>query len=166
MRQAFELAWANAFTFRLTECSLMIFKMPIPFSKSRPFCMHMDDILFKAPVEVGNLLYFNSQICYTQDQYVQTRVSAEVTNLKIYFVIFESFCQVLNPKTGELSVTNVFHYTFLIKENKQPPTIIPKTYHEVHNNLSPFTIHSNYSFILQSMLYLTGRRHFKASTGL
>lgn len=115
MRQAFELAWANAFT----------------FSKSRPFCMHMDDILFKAPVEVGNLLYFNSQICYTQDKYVQTRVSAEV----------------LNPKTGELSVTNVFHYTFLIKENKEPPTIIPKTYHE-------------------SMLYLTGRRHFKASTGL
>ena len=54
--------------------------------------MHMDDILFKAPVEVGNLLYFNSQICYTQDQYVQTRVSAEVTNLKIYFVIFECFC--------------------------------------------------------------------------
>ena len=41
--------------------------------------MHMDDILFKAPVEVGNLLYFNSQICYTQDNYVQTRVSAEVS---------------------------------------------------------------------------------------
>ena len=38
--------------------------------------------------------------------------------------------QVVNPKTGELSVTNVFHYTFLIKD-KIPPTIIPKTYHEV-----------------------------------
>ena len=38
--------------------------------------------------------------------------------------------QVLNPKTGELSVTNVFHYTFMIKD-KIPPTIIPKTYHEV-----------------------------------
>ena len=49
------------------------------YSKSRPYCMHMDDILFKAPVEVGNLLYFNSQICYTQDNYVQTRVSAEVS---------------------------------------------------------------------------------------
>ena len=40
--------------------------------------------------------------------------------------------QVVNPKTGELSVTNVFHYTFLI-EDKIPPTIIPKTYHEVCN---------------------------------
>ena len=48
------------------------------FSKSRPYCLHMDDIMFKAPVEVGSLLYFNSQICYTQDNYVQTRVSAEV----------------------------------------------------------------------------------------
>ena len=62
MRQAFELAWANAYV----------------FGKSRPFCMNMDDILFKAPVEVGELLYFNSQICYTEDNYIQTRVSAEV----------------------------------------------------------------------------------------
>ena len=62
MRQAFELAWANAYV----------------FGKSRPFCMHMDDIWFRAPVEIGALLYFNSQICYTQDNYIQTRVSAEV----------------------------------------------------------------------------------------
>merc|ERR1711997_414919 len=112
MRQAFELAWANTYT----------------FSKGRPFCLHMDDIWFRAPVEIGSLLYFNSQIAYTEDNYIQTRVSAEV----------------VNPKTGELSVTNVFHYTFLIKD-KIPPTILPKTYHE-------------------SMMYLTGRRHFKSST--
>jgi len=109
MRQAFELAWANTYV----------------FGKSRPFCIRMDDILFKAPVEVGQLLYFNSQICYIEDNYIQTRVSAEV----------------VNPKTGELSVTNVFHFTFKLK-NKEPPFIIPKTYHE-------------------SMMYLTGRRHFQ-----
>ena len=62
MRQAFELAWANACV----------------FGKSRPFCMHMDDIWFRAPVEIGALLYFNSQICYTEDNFIQTRVSAEV----------------------------------------------------------------------------------------
>ena len=38
----------------------------------------MDDIWFRAPVEIGSLLYFNSQIAYTQDNYIQTRVSAEV----------------------------------------------------------------------------------------
>lgn len=112
MRQAFELAWANAYV----------------FGKSRPFCMHMDDIWFRAPVEIGALLYFNSQICYTQDNYIQTRVSAEV----------------VNPKTGEMSITNVFHFTFMTKDGT-PPSIIPKTYHE-------------------AMMYLTGRRHFYNST--
>jgi len=113
MRQAFELGWANTYT----------------FSRGRPFCLHMDDIWFRAPVEVGSLLYFNSQIAYTEDNYIQTRVSAEV----------------VNPKTGEMTVTNVFHYTFIIRD-KIPPSIIPKTYHE-------------------SMMFLTGRRQFKSSIG-
>ena len=50
MRQAFELGWANAYV----------------FGKSRPFCMHMDDIWFRAPVEIGAMLYFNSQVLYSQ----------------------------------------------------------------------------------------------------
>lgn len=112
MRQAYELGWANTFV----------------FAKSRPYCIHMDDIWFRAPVEVGGMLYFNSQISYTEDNYIQTRVSAEV----------------LDPRTGEMSVTNVFQFTFLIKD-REPPKIIPKTYHE-------------------AMMYLTGRRHFKSST--
>ena len=110
----------------------------------------MDDIWFRAPVEIGAMLYFNSQICYVQvraflltilknchcfivelnlaleycylagllhslqDNYIQTRVSAEV----------------VDPQTGEMSITNVFHFTFLAKE-KTPPSVVPKTYHEV-----------------------------------
>ena len=46
MRQAFELGWANAYV----------------FAKERPFIVYMDDISFEAPVEVGSLLYFNSQV--------------------------------------------------------------------------------------------------------
>jgi acyl-coenzyme A thioesterase 9 len=98
MRQAFELAWANSYV----------------FGKCRPWCVHMDDIWFRAPVEIGAMLYFNSQICYVQDNFIQTRVSAEV----------------LDPQTGEMTITNVFHFTFLAKE-KTPPFIVPKTYHEV-----------------------------------
>ena len=54
--------------------------------------------------------------------------------------------QVLNPKTGELSVTNVFHYTFMIKD-KIPPTIIPKTYHEVTGNFirKPYILFQHFS---------------------
>jgi acyl-coenzyme A thioesterase 9 len=49
MRQAFELAWASAYV----------------FSKERPYIKYMDDISFEAPVEVGSLLYFNSQVIFT-----------------------------------------------------------------------------------------------------
>ena len=66
MRQAFELAWANTYV----------------YGKCRPYIVHVDDILFRKPVEVGSMLYFNSQVCYTEDNYVQTRVSAEVRTLQ------------------------------------------------------------------------------------
>ena len=94
------------------------------FSKERPFIVYMDDISFEAPVEVGSLLYFNSQISYIEDKYIQVRVSAEV----------------LDPHTGQMKVTNVFHYTFELRESK-PKSIIPKSYHE-------------------AMMYLNSRRHF------
>ena len=62
---------------------------------------------------MGSLLYFNSQIAYVEGQKIQVRVSAEV----------------LNPLTGEMKTTNVFHFTYEIREGK-PKMIIPKTYHE------------------------------------
>ncbi|XP_023335369.1 acyl-coenzyme A thioesterase 9, mitochondrial isoform X2 [Eurytemora carolleeae] len=108
MRQAFELAWANTHV----------------YGHCRPYIVHVDDIWFRKPVEVGSMLYFNSQICYTSEQFVQTRVSAEVWD----------------PKSGEMSVTNVFQFTFELRD-QNPAQIIPKTYHE-------------------AMMYLTGRRHF------
>jgi len=114
MRQAFELAWANTHV----------------YGKCRPYIVHVDDIWFRKPVEVGSMLYFNSQVCYTEDNYIQTRVSAEV----------------LDPKTGGMSVTNVFQFTFQMRK-EGTPQIIPKTYHE-------------------AMMYLTGRRHFLNSKAL
>ena len=53
------------------------------------------------------------QICYTEDDKIQVRVSAEV----------------LDPSTGKLNLTNVFQYTFETRE-EDVPRIIPKTYHE------------------------------------
>lgn len=98
MRKAFELAWANAYV----------------YGCKRPFINHMDDILFRAPVDVGSLLYMNSQICFTEDDKIQVRVSAEV----------------IDPSTGKLDLTNVFQYTFDTKDEDDVPMIIPKTYHE------------------------------------
>ncbi|XP_072440777.1 acyl-coenzyme A thioesterase 9, mitochondrial-like isoform X2 [Chiloscyllium punctatum] len=109
MRKAFELAWANACV----------------YGNSRPHAIAVDDILFQKPVEIGSLLYLSSQVCYTEDKYIQVRVHSEV----------------VDPLTKEHSTTNIFHFTFGCEtEVKQ---VIPKTYGE-------------------SMLYLDGKRHFKA----
>ncbi|XP_067948664.1 acyl-coenzyme A thioesterase 9, mitochondrial-like [Watersipora subatra] len=62
MRQAFELAWANA-------CI---------YSKNRCITVAVDDIIFKAPVAIGSFLYFSSQVAYTENHQMQVRVYAEV----------------------------------------------------------------------------------------
>jgi len=101
MRQAFELAWANAHV----------------FGQCQPVCVHMDDIWFRSPVEVGDVLRFTSQISYVQENYMQTRVSATVVG------------------PGTATVTNVFHFTFEARD-KTPPLVMPKTYSEAMVHLS------------------------------
>ena len=60
-RQAFELAWGNAYI----------------FCRERPYTVYMDDISFEAPVEVGNLLYFNSQISFVHQHYIQVSLISD-----------------------------------------------------------------------------------------
>uniref|UniRef100_A0A0B6ZLN7 HotDog ACOT-type domain-containing protein n=1 Tax=Arion vulgaris TaxID=1028688 RepID=A0A0B6ZLN7_9EUPU len=98
MMKAYELAWANV--------SL--------YTKTRPgTCKCVDDIVFKQPVEVGSLLFFSSQIVYTNGSDIQVHVHAEV----------------LDPEKGTRDTTNDFQFTF---DTGLPnlPRIIPKTYAE------------------------------------
>ncbi|XP_043853579.1 acyl-coenzyme A thioesterase 9, mitochondrial isoform X1 [Dromiciops gliroides] len=94
MRKAFELGWATA-------CN---------FGASRPFPFTVDDIMFQRPVEIGSLLYFSSQVCFTEKNYIQVRVHSVV-----------SF-----PGSKEYKTTNVFHFTFFVE--KEVPSVVPKTY--------------------------------------
>ncbi|XP_064638232.1 acyl-coenzyme A thioesterase 9, mitochondrial-like isoform X2 [Lineus longissimus] len=64
MRQAFELAWANANV----------------FSQRRPFIIAVDDIAFKRVVAIGSLLFLSSQVVYTSGTKLQIRVHAEVVD--------------------------------------------------------------------------------------
>nr|XP_056717851.1 acyl-coenzyme A thioesterase 9, mitochondrial isoform X1 [Euleptes europaea]XP_056717852.1 acyl-coenzyme A thioesterase 9, mitochondrial isoform X1 [Euleptes europaea] len=96
MRKAYELGWATA-------CS---------YGSSRPYVIAVDDIMFQRPVEIGSLLFFSSQVCYTEENFIQVRVHSEV----------------YNSDTRQHHTTNVFHFTFM-SEN-QIPQIVPKTYGE------------------------------------
>ncbi|KAK3896235.1 hypothetical protein Pcinc_000089 [Petrolisthes cinctipes] len=81
-------------------------------SKQRPRVLHIDDILFRSPVEIGSLLYLNSQVVYTEGQHMQISTKASVVDVV----------------TGSTNLTNIFHFTY---EVDQPvPTTIPETYHE------------------------------------
>ncbi|XP_043219163.1 acyl-coenzyme A thioesterase 9, mitochondrial-like isoform X2 [Amphibalanus amphitrite] len=97
MRQAIELGWANAMV----------------ASGSRPRLTHVDDILFRKPVDVGSLLYLLSRVVYTEGNNLQLCVSAEV----------------VDPRLGTKDLTNVFYFTFTTKEPVKP--ILPQTYHEM-----------------------------------
>ncbi|KAJ8403289.1 hypothetical protein AAFF_G00355060 [Aldrovandia affinis] len=96
MRKAYELAWANT-------CA---------YGGCRPNLVAVDDILFQKPVEIGSLLLLSSQVCYTQDKYIQVRVHTEV----------------LDPLSRQHHTTNVFHFTFSSPE--EVPAIMPRSYGE------------------------------------
>lgn len=98
MRQAFELGWTNAYV----------------YSKARPFIVHVDDIWFRKPVEIGSLLYLSSQVVYTDNPQLQVRVNASV----------------VDPLTNSWDTTNVFHFTFTTDGNVPIRQIVPKSYSE------------------------------------
>ena len=65
----YSVTWArdNAhYIMQLTFWSSYPTKQTFTPGQCRPWCMHMDDIWFRSPVEIGAMLYFNSQICYVQ----------------------------------------------------------------------------------------------------
>ncbi|XP_038066787.1 acyl-coenzyme A thioesterase 9, mitochondrial-like [Patiria miniata] len=96
MRQALELAYANAAV----------------YCQRRPMFKSVDSIQFRKPVEVGDLLYLASQVAYTESNYMQLRVHAEV----------------VDPRTGDRDTTNVFHFT--VKSSEPVQSVQPKTYGE------------------------------------
>lgn len=96
MRHAMELSWALAYT----------------FSKRRPKLLHISDINFIKPVEVSSLISMSAHVLYTELNYMEIVVIAEV----------------FDPITGTQSTTNSFYYTYSIDQTL--PQVIPKTYHE------------------------------------
>ena len=98
MEKCVDLALVLAWTFTGTSAA--------------PQCLHVDDVVFMRPVEIGDLLYFHSQVVFTHENKVQTRVSAEV----------------LDKTTNSLKLSNVLQITWQMPE--LVPHVVPRTYHE------------------------------------
>ncbi|KAG5675080.1 hypothetical protein PVAND_005012 [Polypedilum vanderplanki] len=96
MRNALELSWALAHS----------------FSKRRPKLLHISDIYFIKPVEVSSLISMSAHVLYTELNYMEIVVIAEV----------------FDPVSGSQSTTNQFYYTYSIADTL--PQVLPKTYHE------------------------------------
>lgn len=80
-------------------------------SKHRPKLLHISDIAFHRAVNVGSLIKMHSHVTFTERNYMQIVVYAEV----------------FDPHTGLHSTSNMFHYTF---ESSEPVVrVMPKSYH-------------------------------------
>ena len=77
-----------------------------------PVCTHIDDVVFLKSVNIGDLLFFHSQVVFTHENKIQTRVSAEI----------------MDKDTNKLKLTNVLQLTFELPITV--PSVIPMSYHE------------------------------------
>ncbi|CBY21648.1 unnamed protein product [Oikopleura dioica] len=98
MRQSLELAWSVACT----------------VSNGKHRIIFIDDILFKAPVEIGSILFLHSQVIYSEGNKFQVRVRVEKrehTNIN-----------------GPGVFTNEMQLTFEAEDDV--PKVMPETYAE------------------------------------
>jgi len=95
------------------------------FCRSQMHFFAMDDVTFYKPVEIGDILTFDSSVTYTSHQ------SPSENSKQQSFIQVEVIASVTNPKIGQKHMTNTFNFTFLCPENETPlPRIIPETYEE------------------------------------
>lgn len=108
MRRAFELAFANAYV----------------FGGARPRFLEVDDISFDSPVDVGDLLVFNSRVLYTQPDggflgdYVDDHEGHPL-------VMMEVEAWVTEPEKADARVSNIFHFTFCLPKGTPCRKVLP-----------------------------------------
>ena len=127
MRRAFELAHATAYLF----CG------------RRPVFLELDDVSFRSPVSVGDLLKFESAVLYTSER---MDVSGRMT------VHVEVLAQVLRPEERSAVTSNTFNFTFGIAANADGSgpaalvgagpdlrRVLPATHEEAYRILERYT---------------------------
>jgi len=95
MREAFELAWACVYLYAKGEY---------------PEIIHIDEVTFLIPVDVGSLITFTAQVTYVEETLIHVLVT----------------CEKMMIQTGEAQKTTEVHLTFITKSQLQP--VLPDSY--------------------------------------
>jgi acyl-coenzyme A thioesterase 9 len=118
MRRAFELAFSNAYV----------------FGGARPLFLQMDDVSFASPVDVGDLMVFNSRVLYTDTgrlkDYYNSATTATTTgstgttangydpDQELPLVHVEVEAWVTEPEKASARLSNQFYFTFAISKKE------------------------------------------------
>ncbi|GKY94033.1 hypothetical protein MPSEU_000370000 [Mayamaea pseudoterrestris] len=113
MRRAFELAFANAYV----------------FGGARPLFLEVDEVSFWAPVDVGDLVVFNSRVIYTDYGYLSdyyegmTRFAKRPALLPLVHIEVEAW--VTEPEKATAKLSNQFYFSFAIADKQQVRRVLP-----------------------------------------
>jgi len=108
MRRAFELAFATAYV----------------FGGAKPKFLEVDDISFESPVDVGDLLVFNSRVLYTMPNggflgdYVEDHVNCPLITVEVEAWVTE-------PEKAYAKISNHFYFTFCLPEGTPCRKVLP-----------------------------------------
>lgn len=122
MRRAFELAFANAYV----------------FGGRRPIFLEVDDISFDSPVDIGDLLVFNSRVLYTLPEggflgdYLIDHANQSL-------VMMEVEAWVTEPEKAEARVSNHFYFTFALPKGSTCRKVLPSNIDEARRMASRMT---------------------------
>jgi len=113
MRRAFELSFANAYV----------------FGGSRPVFLEVDEVSFASPVDVGDLLVFNSRVLYTEEgQLSDYYESMSPSPSPAWILHIEVEAWVTEPENASARMSNQFYFTFAIQ--KQVRRVLPSNIDE------------------------------------
>ena len=118
VRRAFELAFANAYI----------------FSGARPVFLEVDEVSFWAPVDVGDLVVFNSRVIYTDYGYLSDyyegmkRFQKRPSLLPLVHIEVEAW--VTEPEKATAKLSNQFYFSFAIADKEQVRRVLPANFDE------------------------------------
>lgn len=96
MRRAFELAYSNAYV----------------FGGARPIFLEVDDVSFANPVDVGDLLVFNSRVLYTDHGRLGDYYASSNDHRELPLIHVEVEAWVTEPERVSARLSNQFYFTF------------------------------------------------------